>query len=281
MEGTRPTSAMQPYVNFGIVVLHRLLTSTYAPQKIRSGGVLVLSRICIKSHRNTQSREAETIKFIAANTQIPVPRIYETFVYKGRLYIVMQRLRGKPAFTDWTAKSEETKNKICNQLRDFVRQMREVKRAPHESSVSNVVGGPIYDQRLPKRSFWGPFDSIQAFHRELRNGVELPLVGKDSETSSDFLELTELIQFHEGIWSQPVLTHGDLSSFNIMLYEDEVTGIIDWETAGWLPPYWEYTSARMVNPRNQFWCQEVDKFLHVDTKAMKMERCRRRYFGDF
>ena len=37
-----------------------------------------------------------------------------------------------------------------------------------------------------------------------------------------------------------VFTHGDLSSFNIVARVDGIVGIIDWETAGWYPSYWEY-----------------------------------------
>lgn len=36
-----------------------------------------------------------------------------------------------------------------------------------------------------------------------------------------------------------VFTHGDLSSLNILARVDDIVGIIDWETAGWYPSYWE------------------------------------------
>ena len=37
-----------------------------------------------------------------------------------------------------------------------------------------------------------------------------------------------------------VLTHGDLSPRNIMLQDNKITGLLDWEVAGWFPEYWEY-----------------------------------------
>jgi hypothetical protein len=55
---------------------------------------------------------------------------------------------------------------------------------------------------------------------------------------------------------------------------DEVVSIIDWETAAWMPPYWGYTSAWNVNPQNQFWLQEVDRFLEPLPKALEMEEIR-------
>lgn len=39
---------------------------------------------------------------------------------------------------------------------------------------------------------------------------------------------------------QPVLTHGDLSPQNVMVKDGQVVAILDWETFGWYPDFWEY-----------------------------------------
>jgi hypothetical protein len=75
-------------------------------------------------------------------------------------------------------------------------------------------------------------------------------------------------------------THGDLSSLNILARGDNIVGIIDWETAGFLPEYLEYTSACQVNPRNLFWREEVEKFIGPMPAAWEMGKIRRKYFGD-
>lgn len=85
--------------------------------------------------------------------------------------------------------------------------------------------------------------------------------------------------FYRQSWSQPVFTHGDLSSLNILCRRDEIVGIIDWETAGWLSPYWEYVTAWNVNPQNLFWQAEVDSFLTPWPHARRMDAVRRKYFG--
>lgn len=37
-----------------------------------------------------------------------------------------------------------------------------------------------------------------------------------------------------------VFTHGDIIPQNIMVDENyQVSGIVDWEAAGWYPDYWE------------------------------------------
>ena len=37
----------------------------------------------------------------------------------------------------------------------------------------------------------------------------------------------------------PVFSHGDLHAGNIMIRYDGTLVIIDWERAGWYPPFWE------------------------------------------
>lgn len=78
-----------------------------------------------------------------------------------------------------------------------------------------------------------------------------------------------------------MLTHGDLSSLNILVKDDQVVGIIDWETAGWFPAYWEYTTACQVNPQNSFWRHEIDRFLDPYPAELTMKGIRQKYFGDF
>lgn len=117
------------------------------------------------------------------------------------------------------------------------------------------------------------FKSIQEFHNHLRGGIQFhPKICP---------EVIELINLHDRAWPPLVFTHGDLSSLNILVREDEVVGIIDWETSGWLPSYWEYTTACQVNPQNYFWRYEIDKFLDPMPAELAMEKIRQRYFGDF
>ncbi|KAK6840103.1 hypothetical protein PG987_005969 [Apiospora arundinis] len=64
-----------------------------------------------------------------------------------------------------------------------------------------------------------------------------------NEQEQDWTDLREMAALQNGPWPASVFTHGDLNPSNIFVRGDEVVGIIDWETAGWYPDYWEYTSA--------------------------------------
>lgn len=57
------------------------------------------------------------------------------------------------------------------------------------------------------------------------------------------------------------LTHGDLHLGNILVVVSQdgdepkitISGIVDWEQAGWYPEYWEYCKAMIVGPYGDDW----------------------------
>lgn len=212
------------------------------------------------------------MQFVAKHTSVPVPRVYCAFANHNRAYIVMERIHGEPVGAGWFKRSEESRTEILNQLKNMVEEMRRIT-PPEGIGVAHVDGGPLYDLRLPGTSnHFGPFRTMQDFHRHLRGGLKAHPDHKP--------EISELISQQDNVRSPPVFTHGDLSSLNVLASGDEVVGIVDWETAGWYPSYWEYTTAWNVNPQNQFWQKEVDKFLQPVPKELKMEQIRLEYFGD-
>ncbi|KXJ84945.1 kinase-like domain-containing protein [Microdochium bolleyi] len=246
-------------------VLHRLW-KTYA-------GPVCFFDICIKVKPVATLAEANAMRFVARHTSIPIPKVYCAFVHKGNTYLVMSKLGGRMAWSGWQTRTEQSKSMILEQLRRMLVELRSVA-PPAGTSVGGVCGGPLYDARLPSKPLWGPFCTMREFHEALANGADL-----DSEYAALPDDVHELFDFYRRSEYQLVLTHGDLSSLNIMVEGDNVVGIVDWETAGWLPAYWEYTSAKNVNPTNEFWESEVDKFLDPMPRELKMEKIRRKYFG--
>ncbi|KIW14741.1 hypothetical protein PV08_07525 [Exophiala spinifera] len=52
-----------------------------------------------------------------------------------------------------------------------------------------------------------------------------------------------------------VFTHGDFKAHNILIdYEGHLSGFLDWESAGWCPEYWEFTTAMRFG-RGSWWYQ--------------------------
>lgn len=242
--------------------------------------IFISSKLCIKASPFTRLAEAQTMQFISQNTSIPVPKVYTAFENKGRTFILMERIGGEPLSYGWVNRSDTSKAKILGQLKAMTDQLRNIPPPDGFMGVADVTGeGAVFDLRLPRKSHWGPFPTIDAFHRELWCGQEIKDFGE--QQLANLPGLGELAAFHRQDWPKPVFTHGDLSSLNVMVRGDDVVAILDWETAGWMPPYWEYTSAWHVNPQNMFWQAEVDKFITPDPHALQMEIIRRKYYGDF
>ncbi|KAK3172936.1 hypothetical protein OEA41_006262 [Lepraria neglecta] len=239
----------------------------------RKGTILVLShRLCIKYGDRVDLSEASAMHFIAQHTSIPVPKVHCAFAHRDNTYIVMEHIDGEMIAQGWMSRSDESKAKIHSQLKEFIHEMRRI--PPPRSGVANVDGGSLFDPRISVPTWrFGPFTSIQAFHEFLHDGLRPGPIMPPG--------VNDLIAQHEGPWPPPTFTHGDLSSLNILAKGDQVVGIVDWETAGWFPSYWEYTTACQVNPQNSFWIGEIDKFLDRFPAEQAMEKIRQKYFGDF
>lgn len=146
--------------------------------------------------------------------------------------------------------------------------------------VESYVGGSLRDSRIPKsKPRFGPFDTIQGFHCWLRDDLKLEEVMNQPETQ-DLKDIKDMIDMQDGPWPRTVFTHGDLNPFNIIVRDDRVVGIIDWEFAGWYPNYWEYTSAWCGNVVRPTWQEMLPKFLDTFPEELKMEVARQTHWGD-
>ena len=241
----------------------------------RAGSVLFLtSSICVKYGPTHHVAEALAIQYIASHTTIPVPKIHCAFERKGITYIVMSRLPGTSIAEAWHTRTDGSKAHLLEQLKKYVDEMRNLDQ-PRPGIVEGLNGSKLYDPKLPDGSRgFGPFRTIRDFHLYLRRGLSGPF--------PDRQEVEDLVDWQENEASDynTCFTHGDLCSTNILVDGNKISGIVDWESAGWLPEYWEFTSAWNVNMYNVFWRFELEKFLHPYTEEVEMEHIRLKHFSD-
>jgi len=73
----------------------------------RHGGLIFISKkFCIKFGPLRNLPEASTMRFIAQNTSIPVPKVYCAFTRKGRIYIAMERINREMLGRRWVERSD-------------------------------------------------------------------------------------------------------------------------------------------------------------------------------
>ncbi|KAJ4499765.1 hypothetical protein C8R41DRAFT_893308 [Lentinula lateritia] len=158
--------------------------------------------------------EASAMEYVRTRTTIPVPAILDCPFH--RWLIVMQASPGKPLQgpegSRLAVASNEQLQNVRDGLTDWVNQLRTLS-PPDPRRVSGFLGGGIYSFRIDE-AFRpvGPFPTPAEFHSQRSDLKEYKII----------------------------FTHGDILPHNILADEDfHLTGLVDWECAGWMPDYWE------------------------------------------
>jgi aminoglycoside phosphotransferase len=237
----------------------------------------------VKVGRRVHLVEAATMRFVAENTSIPVPKIHCAFERKKRTYIVMERISGQDLPSAWKNLSKSQTERVFDQLRKMMDELRSLKPPAGMVGVQSSVGGSLYDVRLPHGNpRFGPFVTQQDFHRWLRKDFTMDdIENRERLDEQDYVDLEDMIVKQEEKWPPPVFTHSDLNPFNILLRGDQVVGIVDWESAGWYPQYWEYTSNWFGNRTKLEWQGTLCKFLDAYPEQLKMEQVRNKWWGEW
>lgn len=225
----------------------------------------------LKYGYGTRLSEAHAMEYISRNTSVPVPRIISCFQSKGgNPYILMTRCPGIPLCNVFREFSLDEKKDVLAQLRGFMDELRALT-PPKPGWVGSTDYTSIDDERVHSLPC-GPFESVRDFHRSIRDAVESP---------SGIDELDQMISMQDGGEYQIKFTHGDLSFRNILCDRGKITGIVDWESAGWYPHYWEYAMTW-----DSFWDNRdlrdcIREFLEPFPDQLNMEQTRRKLFrGD-
>ncbi|CZT18042.1 uncharacterized protein RCC_03880 [Ramularia collo-cygni] len=281
-----PTSTLQPIKDTRVRRWLTLLAlQTTGRLYKRSGTCIPISRhkiVKIQRQEDGESShlaEATTMQFVSAKTSLPVPKVYCTFERKGRGYIVMERIRGQMLSVVLPSLSEASKDSLFSQLRTAMDELRALE--PPSMAMQSCVGASLLDFRIAhtRGKRFGPFDSIPEFHRWLRRWCQPPLANihwSDEEK----LAIEKMIKRQDrASWPPPVFTHADLHSCNIIVQNEKLVGIIDWEFSGWYPSYWEYTSAWCTAVVARNWRKHLEHFLDPWPEELEMEITRNDYWG--
>ncbi|KAK3905578.1 kinase-like domain-containing protein [Staphylotrichum tortipilum] len=222
------------------------------PSRLSVGNIIVLPFGKILKF-DAPANEIAAMEFVRVNTTIPVPKILAIYDRQpsGTAHILMTQLPGIPLDTALPTLTPSQLTSIARQLASFITQLRALPPSQGPNGALHIGGTapstPGYDHRLGSQP-WGPFPSFSAFHTFLRFGEPLA----DWEPAVAAVHARDYgVRF----------AHADLAPRNVLVdpREGRVTGVVDWEFAGWYPEYWEYTKMFYggVRPGQEGWFEAV------------------------
>ncbi len=196
--------------------------------------------------------EAATHRFLVDSTSVPVPIVYAEWLdpNRERHYLLQSYISGQSLHDCWSQLSGSARLSIAEQVASYMARL-----SRHTGSRLQTIDG----QRLPNNNFVPSHSPRHAF---------LP---RYSTRSQIFDELFQPALERAGVSSrvirkaratmppctdQLVYTHCDLYTGNIMVDPDQarVTAIIDWESAGFWPEWFQYARITYgVNKHDGEW----------------------------
>ncbi|OAA36782.1 Protein kinase-like domain protein [Beauveria brongniartii RCEF 3172] len=193
---------------------------------LRKVVLLEPSNTVVKSGRCLDPAEADALK-VANGANIPSPRLHSVLSQPHLLEIRMDYVPGQTLEELWPSMSTDEKKSAATQLRGIIQQMQAIEPPPNYIGRCNGTG--VRDTRV-RITYDGPVCKDEAeFNEYLISSLfhKIPSVLRTS--IRDHLQTDHRIVF----------THGDLAPRNIMMQDGKISGIVDWEDAGWYPEYWE------------------------------------------
>jgi aminoglycoside phosphotransferase (APT) family kinase protein len=163
-------------------------------------------------------------------TSIPAPRAIDVLETPRFSYLLMTCVPGRPIGRMLDTMTDEQIKQVVLDLKGYVSELREIPNKARKFQICNSNGGGILDWRIP--------DSQR---EELRFRTEAEFNKYLTDPFWDDIRRQAAIS-HD-VRHDIVFTHGDLNPRNILAENGKITGIVDWENAGWFPEYWEYTKA--------------------------------------
>ncbi|EKJ69158.1 hypothetical protein NXS19_006686 [Fusarium pseudograminearum] len=213
----------------------------------RGADVITIEELNLAIKTNLQAylnlEEAQTlwaIRKVFPNGEVPVPELFGWRKHGDRVFIYMSLVPGETLRQAWQSLTEHDKASLQNQLKDIIGTLRTLKQSPE--IIGSVRRGPLQDSFFRIDGERGPLSSIKQFN----DWLFAIATRQDPQPGKEIQGLDHPDMYRDILPDQGnvYFSHGDLTLGNIMVSGSPgtytITGIIDWEQAGWYPDYWGY-----------------------------------------
>ena len=198
-------------------------------------------------HEGYARTEHQTLTFLQEHMPaFSAPKPYGLIRVGVQCFLFTSRIPGVDLEKAWPQLNQPQKQDISHQIDILLAELRSLP-FPKNTPLGAVAGGNCRDLRRSQRISTEPFMSVENFEDFIFNG---------SKTATPLYAglLRNLMPESTNV----VFTHGDIRPANIMVRQGgeglwRVTAIIDWESSGFYPEYWEAVKAtNLLTPRDHF-----------------------------
>lgn len=222
--------------NFARISLHKFIDKQveyWDPEQKGSYVKHLPFGLILKRCREHTANEANALLLVEKHTSVNAPRLIDSVVMdESSGFILMTQIFGHRLDDVYYRTTHEERDQIGKDLAKWIAEMRHI---PNESSylIANTLGKPISDHQFQQET-WGPFNSVGDFNNHLVRNVF------DLQQNKNQRPLSLLLQEKK---YDVCFTHSDLHRSNIFIQNGRLSGLIDFEDAGFKPEYWEFTRA--------------------------------------
>ncbi|RDW87043.1 Phosphotransferase family protein [Aspergillus mulundensis] len=199
--------------------------------------------LVLKWTNRTSLGEVAAMQMVRA-AGIPAPKVISVGEHPNaflnrNISILMTRLPGITLdYFDDNPLDDEIKDPWLEELKICVEAMR-CWEPPCQDAICSPIGTELRSSRVPDHVM-GPFKNHTEFYDHLFYPASRHGFDSDEEYEEAFLLASRLRQRPY----QLKFTHGDFKRHNILVDDDgHLAGFLDWESGGWYPEYWEFTTA--------------------------------------
>ena len=163
----------------------------------------------------------------------------------------MDFIEGETLEKSWNGYDRAAKLQIAAQLRSYIEQLRSI---PPEDYIGSVNRGPVTDVMLewsPPSKGWAMHQILLLLSQLFANLTDIlkALSRMKRISTMQLLRHTNQDQnrpFYSWHAKQPQ-PQGNVCPWrlNIIVRNEHVVAIIDWEMSGWYPEYWEFVKHSM------------------------------------
>ncbi|KAJ2984436.1 hypothetical protein NUW54_g10513 [Trametes sanguinea] len=193
----------------------------------------------VKITERTHSTEAHALRFVhSTGLNLPISRLVFSCVHRGVTYTVMTRVPGdnmKEALMH-DAMTDDAVEIVAQEVADVLNKLQTLQQPPADAGkvMMSASGHDLPDPITFFEERSGPYPSITDLWVHCGSFGDLAEMKQYVEPATFEIMNADPIHY----------VHPDLRTYNIIVKDGHLSGIVDWQDSGWFPSSWKVHTMR-------------------------------------